>query len=290
MLASAAHADKLPNSITPTSNDVLPNRWEYSARAATLWPKSGDPIWIDPKSGDPYVYSVSFRCQERPLFYVSGTYVAELTGDKTETGELSKERSLDFVVTTDDGSSIALKSSCANGEGSPICFIFPNKAQLSLMTGSASLTFSAKNQRLLRVPFGSVAKVRKIFPSCVGFEKQKTASPGAQVQKTSRTQSSSAGSPVGCEKVWAPRLREALEIKDKNSQEIRDLMKFGLMGYEFEPKQKKCARVRRQLAVATTIQQALKACPRIVPADLAQGSAARERFIAKGMGNQQCDQ
>jgi hypothetical protein len=64
MLASAAQADNLPNSITPASNDVLPDRWEYSARAATLWPKSGDPIWTDPKSGDPYVYSVSFRCQE----------------------------------------------------------------------------------------------------------------------------------------------------------------------------------------------------------------------------------
>jgi hypothetical protein len=67
-------------------------------------------------------------------------------------------------------------------------------------------------------------------------------------------------------------------------------MKFGLMGYEMEPKQKKCARVQRQLAVAATIQQALKACPKVVPADLAQGSAAREGFIAKGMGNQQCDQ
>lgn len=289
MLASAAQADKLPNSITPASNDVLPDRWEYSVKAATFWPRGSGPIWSNPKNGEPYVDSVSFRCQERPLFYVSGAYVAELTGDKTETGDLSKERSLDFTVTTDDGSSIALKGACANGEGSPLCFIFPNKAQLSLMTGSASLAFSAKNQRLLRVPFGSVEKVRKIFPSCVGFEKQKTASPGAQVQKTSRTQSRSAGSPAGCETVWAPRLRQALEIKNKNSQEIRDLMKFGLMGYELEPKQKKCARVQRQLAVATTIQQALKACPKVVPADLAQGSAAREGFIAKGMSNQQCD-
>ncbi|WP_354140033.1 SH3 domain-containing protein [Bradyrhizobium sp. LB11.1] len=410
-----------PEITSGTTKDVLADRWEYAGRAATISTEPGDPVWSG--SDGPFVYMVSFRCQDKPLFSISGAFVGELTGDKTPTGELSKEQALDFAVTTNEGKAINLKGSCGNGEGAPVCFMFPDNAQLNVMAGSAALTFAANGQRLLAVPFGSVDRVRKVFPHCgrgiqqeaslapranlpgeaatgavkpagqtqrvtpppkvlaapangqtvvlesslnvraststsaplvksltkgarivvtnsedrewsavavagkgLGFVKNsaltlaqqpnrptggsvdqspadRAAVPAAN-QQPARAQIAIAGKPTansglsnpmsigapGCETVWAPRLQRALQEREQARQSADDLKKYGLAGYELEPKERKCARVRLYLTSYAGIQDALHACPRLSTPDLAADADARQRFIGKGMSNQQCDQ
>lgn len=121
---------------------------------------------------------------------------------------------------------------------------------------------------------------------------------GKPSPSTSQTKLTAASGPVptqrspptsGCEKIWAPKLSVALQQRSEANQSAADPMKFGVLGYALEPKERKCTRVRLNIASASGIRDALLACPQLSTPELLASARYREDTLARGLSGQECN-